>query len=175
MKMGDGGFRPAYNVQFATTTDPARVIVGIDVTNRGSDMGQTTPMLEQVENRTGRRPADLPVDGGYTAHDAMDAAAAKDVTVYAPLPKPKTGDTRNPHTPRGGDSEAVGAWRERMGTDVAKEIYKERAATAETVNADAKRHRGLDQIPVRGLTKALSCAALFALTYNILRLLTLGG
>jgi hypothetical protein len=29
MKVGDGGFRPAYNVQLATTTDRARVIVGV--------------------------------------------------------------------------------------------------------------------------------------------------
>jgi len=62
-----------------------------------------------------------------------------------------------------------------MGTDEAKEIYKQRAATAETVNADAKEHRGLDSLPVRGLDKALGAACLFALTYNILRLITLGG
>ena len=36
MKMGDGGFRPAYNVQFATDGG-ARVILGVDVTNSGSD------------------------------------------------------------------------------------------------------------------------------------------
>ena len=32
MKMGDGGFRPAFNVQFATTCDE-QVIVGMDVIN----------------------------------------------------------------------------------------------------------------------------------------------
>ena len=60
-----------------------------------------------------------------------------------------------------------------MGTDEAKEIHTERAATAETVNAEAKTHRGLDQLPVRGLPKALGSASLFTLTYNILRLVTL--
>ncbi|MFO0714549.1 MAG: hypothetical protein U0353_32205 [Sandaracinus sp.] len=35
MKMGDGGFRPAYNVQYATDTE-SRVIVGVAVTNVGS-------------------------------------------------------------------------------------------------------------------------------------------
>jgi hypothetical protein len=175
MKMGDGGFRPAYNVQFATTTDKARVIVGVEVTNRGSDMGQSTSMLEQIESRTGRKPSEHLVDGGYPSHPAIEAAAAKDVTIYAPLPKPRKGDTRDPHVPREDDSEAVAAWRQRMATEEAKEIYKQRGATAETVNADAKHHRGLDQLPVRGLTKALGCAALFALTYNILRIITLGA
>lgn len=48
-----------------------------------------------------------------------------------------------------------------------------RAATAETVNADAKTHRGVDHLPLRGLAKALGCATLFALTYDVLRLITL--
>ena len=38
MKMADGGFRPAYNVQFVTTTD-SQVIVGVEVCNSGSDRG----------------------------------------------------------------------------------------------------------------------------------------
>ncbi len=175
MKMGDGGFRPAFNVQFATTADEARVIVGVEVTNRGSDAGQSTPMLEQVEQRTGVRPADLLVDGGYAQHEAIDVATEKQVTVYAPVPKPREGDTRDPHAPRENDSEAVAAWRQRMGTEKAKVIYRQRAATAETVNADAKEHRGLDSLAVRGVDKALGSASLFALTYNILRLITLDG
>lgn len=175
MKMGDGGFRPAFNVQFATTADEARVIVGVEVTNRGSDAGQLTPMLEQIEQRTGVRPDEALVDGGYPKHEAIDEAAERDVTVYAPVPKPRKEDTRDPHLPREGDSAAVAAWRERMGTDQAKEIYRQRAATAETVNADAKAHRGLDALSVRGLGKATGSAMLFALTYNVLRFITLGG
>ena len=175
MKMGDGGFRPAFNVQFATTADEARVIVGVEVTNRGSDAGQSTPMLDQIEERTGVRPDELLVDGGYAQHEAIDQAAEQEVTVYAPVPKPREGETRDPHTPREGDSEAVAAWRQRMGTEEGKEIYKQRAATAETVNADAKEHRGLDSLRVRGVDKVLGSASLFALTYNILRLITLGG
>ncbi len=38
MKMSDHGFRPAFNVPFATTTDRARVIVGVDAkAHRGLD------------------------------------------------------------------------------------------------------------------------------------------
>jgi transposase len=175
MKMGDGGFRPAFNVQFATTTDAARAIVGVAVTNRGSDAGQSTPMLAQIEARTGVRPAELLVDGGYAQHEAIDQAAAQEVTLYAPVPKPRAGDLRDPHAPRPEDSAAVAAWRERMGTDEAKTLYKQRAATAETVNADAKAHRGFERLPVRGRHKVQGSAWLFALTYNILRLITLGG
>jgi len=89
MKMGDGGFRPAHNVQFATTTDAARVIVGVAVSNRGSDQGEATPMIEQIEQRTGIKPTEYLVDGGYTKHEAINEATALGVTLYAPVPKPK--------------------------------------------------------------------------------------
>lgn len=174
MKMGDGGFRPAFNVQFATTTDASRMIVGVDASNHGSDAGLSTPMLEQVEKRTGVRPAEMLVDGGYTQHEAIDEAAAMNVAVYAPVPKPRKDDGRDQHAPHAGDSEAVAAWRQRMATEEAKTIYKQRAATAETVNADAKAHRGLDQLRVRGIKKALGSATLFALTYNLLRSIGIG-
>ena len=175
MKMGDGGFRPAFNVQLATTTDAARVIVGVEVTPRGSDMGQAPPMLQQIEQRTGERPAEILVDGGFVDHASIDRATKDGTTVYGPVPKPRKGDTRDPHAPREEDSEAVAAWRQRMRSEEAKSIYKQRAATAETVNADAKKHRGLDSLNVRGRDRALCAACLFALTYNILRLIALGG
>ncbi len=166
-------------MQFATTTDAARIIVGVEATNRGSDAGQSTPMREQIEQRTGVRPAEMLVDGGYAEHEAIDQAAAQEVTLYAtlyaPVPKPRKGDPRDPHLAREGDSAAVAAWRQRMGTAEAKAIYKQRAATAETVNADAKEDRGLDRLAVRGLGKVLGSASLFALTYNLLRLITLRG
>ena len=173
MKMPDGGFRPAFNVQFATTTDKARIIVGVSVENRGSDANQSTPMLGQIEKRTGQTPKEMLLDGGYAQHEAIEEAAAKNVTVYAPVPKPREGDTRDPHEARDNDSEPVGEWRERMGTEEAKKIYKQRAATAETVNADAKTHRGLSSFAVRGTDKVLGSALLVALTYDILRFLTL--
>ncbi len=71
MKMGDGGFRPAFNVQFATTCDE-QVIVGMGVVNAGSDMAQLAPMVEQVGQRLGRSPAQWLVDGGFPAHEQID-------------------------------------------------------------------------------------------------------
>ena len=67
MKMGDGGFRPAYNVQFASTCEE-QVIVGMNVVNAGSDMGQMSPMVEQVEQRLGQSPGEWLIDGGFPAH-----------------------------------------------------------------------------------------------------------
>ena len=166
MKMADGGFRPAYNGEFATTPG-TQVIVGVAATNEGSDQGELVPMVEQLDERYGQRPADLLVDGGFASHDAIEQVTARGCTVYAPVPKPKD-PTRERYDGRPGDSAAVKAWRERMGTVEAQTIYKDRAATAECVNALA-RQRGLQQFLVRGLTKVHAVLLWFALAHNLMR------
>jgi transposase len=172
MKMADGGFRPAYNVQFATATD-SQVIVGVEVVTTGSDAGQMSPMVEQIRGRYDKVPAEMLVDGGFAQHDEIDAMSVPAVgcTVYAPVPKPKDPKVDR-FTPKPSDSAAVAAWRERMATDQAQAIYKERAATAECVNALA-RGRGLVQLLVRGLKKVKAIALWYALAQNVMRAATL--
>lgn len=173
MKMADGGFRPAYNVQFAVDTK-TRAIVEADVNNSGSDQGAMQPMLERMQVRHGKLPQEHLVDGGFAKKENVETAAARSVTVYAPVQKPRKTDV-NPYMPKPGDSQAVAAWRQRMGTAQAKEIYKQRCSTVETVNGDAKAHRGLDGFVVRGLKKVRCIVLWFAITYNLLRLLALGA
>lgn len=167
MRMPDGGFRPGYNVQVATDTE-ARVIVGVQVTNSGSDLGQLTPMLEDIQHRTGRKPEQMLVDGGYVQLDQIERAGAEGVTVFAPpqLPRNKSID---PAKPKDGDGPHVAAWRRRMGTERAATIYRERGSVAECVNADLRQHRGLRQLPVRGLDKALCISLWMALAYNVMQ------
>jgi transposase len=167
MKMADGGFRPAYNVQFATDT-ATQFIAGVAVETSGSDAGQLGPMVDQVEERSGNVPPEWLVDGGFAQHDQIDAVSVPEVgcTVYAPVPKPKDPKVDR-HAPKPGDSPAVAAWRQRMGTDQAKAIYKERAATAECVNALA-RGRGLMCVLVRGVAKVRAIALWHALAHNLL-------
>ena len=91
--------------------------------------------------------------------------------VYAPVPKPKKHD-RDPQVPRPGDSEVIAEWRRRMGTPEAKDIYKQRASTAECVNAIV-RNRGLRQFFVRGLAKVRAVVLWFALAHNLMRAVAL--
>jgi transposase len=171
MKMADGGYRPAYNLQFATDTG-AQVIVGVDATNAGTDHGQLAPMVDQLEARHAEAPGAMLVDGGFATKE--DIAAVSDrTTVYAPVQKPKD-PTRDPHAPLPTDTPAVAAWRERMGTPEAQALYKERAATAECVNAQA-RNRGLRQLGVRGLPKVRVIALWYAVAHNLARAITLGA
>ena len=166
MKMSNGGFNPAYNGQFSTDTE-TQIIVGVDVINEGSDQGQFTPMLEQIKERTGEYPNEGLIDGGFTSKDEIDKATEKNIIVYAPVQKPKD-KNRDPYKPLKNDSKAVASWRERMGTEAAKEIYKERASTAECVNAIA-RNRGLMHFTVRGLKKVKVSLLWFALAHNMMR------
>ena len=172
MKMADGGFRPAFNGQFATDT-AAQVIAGVDATNVGSDLGQLAPMTEQLQAHYGRAPAEMLVDGGFAKHDDIIAVAQPEVgcTVYAPVPAPRD-PTRDPYEPCPGDAEAIAQWRQRMGTEAGKAIYKERAATSECVNAIA-RNRGLHQFLVRGLAKVKAVLLWFALAHNLMRAVAL--
>lgn len=172
MKMADGGFRPAFNGQLATDT-AAQVIVGVDVTNVGSDRAQLAPMTEQLQGRYGQAPEDVLVDGGFVNHDEILAVARPGVgcTVYAPVSAPRD-RTRDPYQPCPGDPAVIAAWRQRMGTEAAKTIYKERAATSECVNAIA-RNRGLQQFLVRGLAKVKAVLLWFALAHNMMRAVAL--
>jgi transposase len=171
MKMPDGGYRPAYNVQLATDVD-SRVVVGVSVTNVGSDAGLLLPMLDRVEERLAA-PEELLVDGGFVKLQAIDAAENRGVTVYAPVPTPRKPDI-DPHERKPNDTDATAAWRARMATDEAKEVYRDRAATAETTNADLRQHRGLTQFFVRGIPKVTTVALLVAFSYDMLRAISLG-
>lgn len=165
MKLGDNGFRPAYNGQFATEVE-SQVIVGVDATNEGSDARQLGPMLEQIEKRCGRHPGEALVDGGFGTLQTVENMPAG-CTIYAPLP-PAKDKGRDPYRPLPTDSPAVAAWRTRMGTEAARSIYKLRAATAECVNALA-RNRGLQQFYVRGLRKVRCVMLWFAVAHNLVR------
>jgi transposase len=169
MKMANGGYNPAVNVQLATDTE-SRAILGVGVSNEGSDSaGLSEPMRQQVEQRTGGKVEQHLVDGGYLRTEDIVQAHQQGVELFVP-PKP----ARNPQNrgqelePKPGDSEAVRAWKQRMASREGQQIYKERAATSETVNADLRSYRGLVPLTVRGLSK-IKCVALWcALAYNLM-------
>ena len=171
MKMAEGSFRPAYNVQLATDVD-SQVIVGVGVINRGTDQGEGLAMEEQVAQRTGQHPGAYLLDGGFVDFEDIEALEGRGVRVYAPPRKREAGQkvTRKPDTKPG-----VIAWRERMKTEKAQAIYRHRASTAECVNAQWRVKYGMQRFSVRGLTKLTSIALLLAITHNLLRWAALTG
>lgn len=169
MKMGDGGFRPGYNVQYAVTGSEMggpRTIVGVKVSNLGSDMGSMAPMVEQVEERTGQRPAVLLADGGHAKSEDIAATRRKGVDVI--VPPAETAKPIEKLKAEGADPEVI-AWRERMETDEAKQLYRGRAGRVELTNAHQKTHHGITQVLVRGAAKVTCVILLNAIGSNLLQ------
>jgi len=144
----------------------------------GSDMAQLAPWSSRSRIAWGKRPT----NGWWTGlpgHGQLDAVAGK-TEVYAPVPRarpPKGRDGDEPpapgseFAPKPGDSLAVAQWRQRMNTDLARTIYKDRAATAECVNAQAATglaaHAGARTGQVRCVVR------LYALAHNLMRMAVL--
>jgi len=164
MKMADGGFRPAYNVQVASAAGE-QIVVAVEVHNSGSDRGLMRPMLQRLRALTGHFPGRHLADGGFCSADDIEWAHSEGVEVYCPPTQSKHGT--DPYLPRRGDGAGVLAWRARMGSEAGKAQYKPRSI-CECIHA-RWRNWHLRQLTVRGLEKVRAVVLCYALTNNILQ------
>ena len=172
MKMGDMGFRPAMNVQFANDAD-ALVIIEVAVNSEGSDAALLSPMYDKVcEDYC--RPEKYLADGGFSKKDGVTHLEREGTKFYGKLHNEekllKAG--KDPYAARPKENKYFTAFRERMGTEEAQAIYRRRAPAAEFPNAVC-RNQGLNQFSVRGLVKAKSQVLWHALSYNFRRFMNL--
>lgn len=163
MKMADGGFRPAYNLQIVSAPK-GQLIVAVDIDTSGSDRGLARPALERL-HAAGRRPSDYLVDGGFTKNDDIEWAHHSGIKLWCPPVRSKQGT--DPYAPRPDDKPGVADWRRRMASEPGKALYKQRSK-AECPNAWARR-MGLTRLLVRGKEKARAVLLWFALAHNMLR------
>lgn len=169
MKLGDGGFRLAYNVQFATGLD-SRVIYGVDVV-KTLDPGTQPRLMYQVQERLKKlNLAEIKrwiADAAYSAKNDIITVAAlfKGCFYYAP-PKPKKG--ADPKKYLKSDCEVIKKWRDSIDSEEAIELYRKRCSTAEFSNMQVKNH-GLNAFLVRGLLKVKGMSFLHAIAMNVIR------
>jgi len=154
MKMPDGGFRPAYNVQFAAETQHG-LVAAVMVTTSGADQDALEDMHAKVTQTYGRAPGNWLVDGGYVSQNGIEAVAASGTALHAPL-----GDALANCASR-----LIVAWRERMQSEAGKTLYRMRGQTIEWVNAGA-RNRRLYGVLVRGVQKVRAVALWHAIAHN---------
>jgi transposase len=169
MKMADGGFRPGYNVQYGVVGDKMggpRTIVGVRVTNIGSDLGSLMPMMEQVEKRTGVRPGAVVADSNHARHEDIKTLLLRNIKPIVAAPKPRKGQARGAQAD---DSPEIAAWRKLLASEEGKELARVRGSLSELANARQKGMQGLTQLLVRGAPKALNVALLGALSANLLQ------
>jgi transposase len=164
MKMPDGGFRPAWNVQVVTAGEE-QIVVAVEPTSVGSDRGLMRPMLEAIRERLGRLPERYLADGGFMAGPDIEWAHESGVDVYCQPTRSKHGG--DPYAPRKMDGPGVRAWRERMASEEGQDVYKRRGI-GECVHA-RWRNWNLDQLTVRGAPKVKNVMLWYALANNILQ------
>jgi transposase len=167
MRMSDGGWRPAYNVQL-TGIPGDSLVVALDVDTNGSDGGLMKPAAEQVEQRYAHCPQRWLADGGFTAFKDIVALSRKGITVFCPL-KPRRNPAHDPAAPRYGDPPEIAAWRRRMVDDAAAgpSSWMRQRAEHERINANFRR-QGLLQFNVRGLSKIKAVCLFHAIANNIM-------
>jgi transposase len=163
MKMGDGSYRPAYNVQLKTTLDGSH-IVGVSITEQGNDHGLLVPALEEIEHRYGVRPHRVLADSGYISKADFEALHAQGIETFCPLPRNSRSD---PSLPKRGDGCGTLAWRRRMATEQGQSVYRKRFAT-ERPHAHMRNH-GLRRLLVRGIEKAKAVVLWHVHAFNFLQ------
>lgn len=161
MKMPDGGFRPAFNVQYCAETKLG-LVVGVGVGNSGADQDELVPTHAAVVRAYGRLVPNWLADGGYVSQKGIETLSARGTAPFLPV-----SDVLKRVSP------ALEAWRTRMETEDAKALYRWRARTIEWVNARA-RNDGFYAVNVRGVAKTRAVALWHALAHNVRQLLRLG-
>ena len=174
MKMANGGYDAAFNVQFATDGD-ARVIVGVEVTNGGTDGGELPPMLDKIHEHYGKRPSQALVDSAFATQESVTTAEAAGTEVVSTVPRAEqlVRHGKDPHARQRNDTDEYVKFRARMAEPEYRKLYKSRPSIAEFPNADC-RNRNLRQFRVRGLVKVKAVALWHVLAFNFLRLIDLG-
>lgn len=173
MKMANGGYDAAFNVQFATDAD-ARVIVAVEVTNGGTDGGELPPMLDKIHEQYGKTPCQALVDSAYATQESVTTAEAGGTKVVSTIPRSEQLERhgKDPHQRQRRDTDEYARFRARMADPGYQRLYKSRPSIAEFPNADC-RNRNLRQFRVRGLVKVKAVALWHALAFNFLRLIDL--
>lgn len=170
MKMGDGGTRPAMNVQFASD-GAAQMVVAVDVTSQGSDSGLMKPMYDTVCQTYDIVPEKYVVDGGFGKKPDVTYVEHAGTEVYAPLyaEQKQLDQGKNPYAARSQETPEMTNHRQRMGTEEAKAVRRTRGQITEFPNAEC-RNRGLTQFRVRGLAKAKAQTLWNVLVFNYMRM-----
>jgi transposase len=176
--MKDGAtksFEQGYNAQ-AATDDGHQIIVAADVTQQANDKKQAVPMVDQVEENTGRAPDKASMDSGYFSEANALALEERGVDAYIATERQKH-DAPVPSAPRGRipDNATVKERMQRkLRTVKGRATYARRKATVEPVFGQIKEARGFRRFLLRGLDAVRDEWKLICLTHNILKLFRSG-
>ena len=182
-----GAFVQGFNAQ-AAVDGHAQIIVAADVTQARNDRAQLAPMLEQVEQNSGAKPAIVSADTDYYSPQQVQAPVLQGIDLYvrpddppqvnARKPANRTGPPRHkpPRSGYGPDGIArIAHLRAKLATPEGQAIYAKRREIVEPVFGQIKQWRGFRQFLLRGLTQTRAEWRLICLTHNLLKLYRFRG
>ena len=168
MKRAGGGFDPCYNAQTAVD-DTAHIIVAAEVGNNAADVGQLLPMLQAVQDNTGRAPEQALADAGYRSEANFAGLASSPTELVIALGREgkRCADVDAQRNPR------TAAMAAKLQTDEGKAAYRRRKWIAEPPNGWIKSVLGFRQFSLRGLHRVQAEFKLVCLALNLRRMGTM--
>jgi transposase len=176
--MKDGAsksFEQCYNAQAAVDAQ-AQVIVAAEVVQAPTDKQQLVPMLDLVEENTGRLPEQASADSGYFSTAAVTSERVEGIELFVPPDKVKHGEARQAEPePVAEDASVIEKMRHKLKTTVGRQNYSKRKAVVEPVFGQIKEARGFRRFSFRGLKQVQAEWSLVCLTHNLLKLFRAGA
>lgn len=168
---GGKDFVQAYNAQ-AAVDSAHQIIVAAETSNKPTDKGQAKPMMEKVEENTGRLPNQMSADTGYYSSETVTALTQKGIDVYMPPNRISHVDFRLP-SPRGRIPNGLSIadrMRRKLKTQKGRKVYGLRKELPEPVFGQIKQVRGFRQFLFRGLEKGSGEWKVICTGHNLLKL-----
>lgn len=169
-----GSFVQAYNAQIAVDA-AAQIIVAAEITQETNDKRQLVPMLAQVEQNLGAKPAAATADSGYFSKEQVEDQRLQDIELYVATGKekadpPESADGVEPAAASTGATSALEQMKQKLKTELGRGVYKMRKAIVEPVFGQIKAARGIRAFLLRGLVKVRAEWKLICATHNLLKL-----
>ena len=149
-----------YKRQVGDASGGPVAIVGVRVTNQGTDKTSLWPMRDQVTALTGSTPLQVVVDAEHLTLEDLRRAEREHLDVISTCPEHWSPEGRD-------QDEVTRRWMARMGTEQARDAYRGRKALAERPNAIVKGWMNLDRLPVRSLERVEGMMLLVAIMLNL--------
>jgi transposase len=176
--MRDGAtkaFSQSYNAQIVVDAEH-QIIVARAVTNQASDRPCVIPLIKQVQELTGRLPAQVSADAGCFSERNVTSPDLSGVDLHIPPAAPGKRKWAKAPSPRARTAQGPGAvaMRDKLATPDGMAAYAKRKITVEPVFGQIKHTRGFRMFSFRGLTNAAAEWDLICLTHNLLKLFRYG-
>ncbi len=167
-----GGFALGYTAEMAVSED--HLIVAQRVTLNRCDVPALVPLVEEVEERTGERPAKALADAGFYSNENVRTLQERGIEVYLPDPnlarELNTGKRACTIGRNRVRSPELKAMRKKLRSTAGRQVYERRKALVEPVFGVLKQQRGMRQFRTRGQVKVAAEFTLAAIAYNVTRL-----